>query len=503
MAKTQFNETGTQGLEIIQGYIYEAYNTKLMWPTCYDDYNRIRRSDPEMAMVRNGFTTMSRMVTLDCESPDDANDDEKAYQEFCRQVLDDIIGGPAALLEAIVNYVPFLGWAWWSVVPGLRRENWSKDGWRSKYNDGLIGIRKLAWRDHSSFYKWDIDTDTAALRGMIQRDPPRPAIGLPLGESLHLTFGDPYNPEGLALLEAIWRLERIKCGYEIVHGIGSEHAAGYLDVTATKKLKADDHTNIQKAARHILSAQEGNYAAWPEGVTGAVKDIPFSAAGDILEAIRYYGIMKLQVFAMEFTSVATTAGTGAYAARSDSREGAIDSFNGMLQGFAQQIDNQIGKRLYEWNKEAFPGVVNRPRIVATPVEKTIALDQLGSFLQAISPIVPMDDDDLIAIRRKSRFLPETLPETDEVEGEPSAPIDDQTEETAANAVDDADNAELARRPFAVSDDEQATTSTHEWDITEGDINRAVRKFGNWAKQNDPELWGLMNAEIREDENGET
>jgi len=488
----KFGETGTQGLEEYDGFISEAYNTKLFWPGCYDDYNRIRRSDPEITLARQGFITMARQVTLDVELHDDANDAERKYQDFLREVLDDIDGGPGELLEAAVSYVPFLGWAWWNAVPGLRRAEWRPPGgddWRSKYNDNRIGIRRFGWRDHSSFHKWDMDK-RGRVRGLVQIDGDRKKTTIPARESLHLTFGDPYNPEGMALLEAIWRLERIKYGLEIIQGIGYEHAAGHLSVTADRKLGDGDETAIARAARNILTAQEGNYATWPAGFTGEVKDIPFAAGASILEAIRYYGILKLQVFFMQFISVATTAGTGAYSAHSDSREAGIDAFNGMMKGFAKQIENQIGGRIWEWNKGAFPGVVNRPRIVVTAVEKTIPLETLGAFMQAISAIVPLDDDDLIAVRRKSQFLPETLAD----DGAPK-PEPDSDPDPAGDDPDDDPLGEFASRPVVLGPDEHPTNVTFDAAITPEDIEGAFRRFGSWAKEEDPLLWGLLNAKI--------
>jgi hypothetical protein len=87
-------------------------------------------------------------------------------------------------------------------------------------------------------------------------------------------------------------MERIKYGLEVVQGIGFEHAAGYLNVTAEKTLTDSDKANIKAAARAIMTAQEGNYAAWPQGITGELTDVNFQAAAALLEAIRYYGLLK-------------------------------------------------------------------------------------------------------------------------------------------------------------------------------------------------------------------
>jgi hypothetical protein len=250
---------------------------------------------------------------------------------------------------------------------------------------------------------------------------------------LHLTFGDPVNPEGLSPLEAVWRLERLKAGFETVMGLGYEHAAGYAKFQTAAALAPEDKAAIAQAARAIMTPQKGNYIMLPGHVSADIMDGNFASAGTLLEVVRYYGLLKLQVFAMQWASVATTAGAGALAAHSDSSEMSMMIYNAMWEGFAHQIDQQLGRRLFEHPlvKAAFPGMTRRPRLVALPVEKGIPLNLLSQFVAQIAPIVPMDADDFIAIRRKSGFLPESLPEIDkvqEVEAEPD------TEPEAENDV---------------------------------------------------------------------
>jgi hypothetical protein len=39
-------------------------------------------------------------------------------------VTDDLDGGAGSFLETVVNQVPFMGWGWFDVVPGLRSKKW-------------------------------------------------------------------------------------------------------------------------------------------------------------------------------------------------------------------------------------------------------------------------------------------------------------------------------------------------------------------------------------------
>ena len=469
---TKFDELGVSGLKEFSGYVEEAYSRELRWPTVSPLYGRMRRSDPEVSVVRNVFTSLARSLTLRWELPDNPTDGDKAAQEFAETIFDDVEGGKSTFLETLTSNVPFLGWGWWEVLPGYRNPGWrppNGDTWRSSYDDNRIGIRRLAWRDTSSFYKWEFE-DNGKLAGMWQWAHPKPMTMLPLDRSLHLTFGDAHNPEGLSPLEAVWRLERIKYGLEVVQGIGFEHAAGYLSVTANNTLTPADKIAIRDAARSIMSAQEGNYAAWPNGVTGELKDVPFAAAASILEAIKYFGILKLMIFNMQWVALSSVSGVGSNAAMQDSSSMFITTYNAMMAGFASQINDQIGKRLFQWND--FPGMTKRPVLKIDPINK-LALSELAAILGPLKAVMEFGDDDLIAIRKQTGFLPETLPDIEN---------DSEPEDTTTDQVQTPEDG--APETDAVQDDaEDAAEDTAE--NTAQTVMQSLIKWRQWARTNKP------------------
>jgi hypothetical protein len=432
-------EIGTMGLNASMGYVQEAYHADLQWPQVQPLYSRLRRSDPEVTTVRNVFQAMARAVKLQFVLGDDPTDDEKKAQEFGESVLEDMEGGADGFLSTLVSQVPFMGFGWWEVVPGLRKSNWvppdEDDEWRSDYNDGMIGIRRLGWRDHSSFSRWDLNENTGKLKGMWQRDLPNPEKLIPLNRSVHVAFGDTHNPEGLSPLEAIWRLERIKFGLEIVQGIGFEHSAGYLSVKADKKLTNEDKNGIRAAALAITTAQEGNYATWPAGVNGELVDASFSAAPSILEAIKHFSVVKLMVFNMQWAALSTITGVGSNAAMTDSSQMFITVFNAMMDGMVAQIDQQLGRRLFWLNADRFPGMIKRPRLTCTAIEKQIALSDLATILDSLSWMA-FSEDDLKEIRRATGILHPNIPAAEDIvrpgttAQAPAAPAPAATEPTA-------------------------------------------------------------------------
>lgn len=411
----QAEEIGSTGLKAYSGFVNEAYNSSLFWPGVAPLYARIRTSMPEIVMVTRAFTAWGRNISPIVELPEDPSDDDKRYQDFIYSDFENMEGGFGELIETMVSRVPFDGWFWWDAVPALRDPDWRppdpEDDWQSEADDGLIGLRRLSPRDPTSFQRWEFNSKKR-MTAMWQQDFPSPAVKLPLSHALHMTFGDPNNPEGNSPLQAVWRLERIKYGLEVIQGIGFEHAAGHLSVKRTEQgtISDDDRANIKAAARAILTAQEGNYAVWPFGYEGQVMDIDFAAASSILEAIKHYSILALSVYMMQTIALNTMTNTGALASQVDTTNLAVFTFNSMMDGFAQQYDAQIGRRLYGWNRDQFPGLTRRPKIKFTHVENNIALDTLSGFLSGIREIVPLGEDDIKAIRKRSGFLPENSPE---------------------------------------------------------------------------------------------
>jgi len=115
----------------------------------------------------------------------------------------------------------------------------------------------------------------------------------------------------------------------------------------------------------------------------------------------------------------------------------------LLEGFFKQVNDQLGKHIFNHPlvRQRFPGMTDRPTLGITPIEKSIPLNELSQFASQLYPIMPFGDDDIIAIRRKSEFLPETLPKADDVQPtpetavspEPTEPEPDMTPEEAENA----------------------------------------------------------------------
>jgi hypothetical protein len=499
--KSIFQEMGVEGLDRFSGYVQEAFTEKLYWPTVYPIYERLRRSDPEVTIARNIMSMFSSSIGQEWVFDfDDPSTEEEQFKDFCEEVTDDF--DFANFKETMVNQVPFMGWGVWEIVAGKRELGWvaPADDWESKYSDGKIGIRRLGWRSQGTLHSWDFD-DHMRVAGMYQDDLNMPdTVLIPSDRSVHITFGDNSNPEGLALLETIYRLDRIKSGLEMVEVLGFEHAAGYVKFRVLQNLDPESKSKLRQAARILSSAKEGNYITEIiDKFEGGMIDTPFSAADAILEAIRYYSLLKLQIFNMQWVAIASTSGSGAHAAMSDASGMYIRTHNAMMEGFYRQAGKQIVKWL-RTNNPSYKSIIRTPYLTPTKVSKQIDLAGLSDFMSWFSEQFKLYADDAVELRKKVDFLPE-MPEgmqediddgsvvKDDPEPiQPNTPDpndvdpdeDDEPEIDPDDEEDDDDDENVSslayRRPVAVPPEELPIDISGEAIITETDISRAFRKM---------------------------
>jgi hypothetical protein len=186
-------------------------------------------------------------------------------------------------------------------------------------------------------------------------------------------------------------------------------------------------------------------------VEAEIKDVAFGAAGELATMIKYLGIVKLQLYNMGWAAMSTTSSHGSLAAVTDASSMYMLTFNAMMEGFADQMDDQIGRRLFEWNSGAFPGLSlrpyslravsrpgaatkpakrglsgmsQRPRLTITKVDKELDWGKFGQLLTSLNAVIKFGDDDIKAIRKITEFLPENLPPEDETKA-PPAPVNTQ------------------------------------------------------------------------------
>ena len=174
--------------------------------------NRGAQAYTEMAdndATIGGILFAIEMLMRQCEfhvepAGDSAKDKESA--EFVESCMNDMERTWADTLSEILSFMIY-GWSYHEIVYKRRLGKTNAPITRSKYEDGLIGWRKLPIRSQDTLEGWEYKDDTDDLIGMTQCAPPQyKRVMIPLEKALHFrTRSRKDNPEGRSILRTAYR----------------------------------------------------------------------------------------------------------------------------------------------------------------------------------------------------------------------------------------------------------------------------------------------------------
>lgn len=145
----------------------DEFLTELRGKRAIKKYREMRENDSTIGAVMYAVEQILRDVDMKVKPADDS-EAAKREAEFVESVLNDM---EHTLDDHISESLSFLsyGFAWFEVVykrrEGMGTQNPKK---RSKYNDGRIGVRKIASRAPWTVSRFDVDQKTGEILGMYQ-----------------------------------------------------------------------------------------------------------------------------------------------------------------------------------------------------------------------------------------------------------------------------------------------------------------------------------------------
>ncbi len=139
---------------------------------------------------------------------------------------------------------------------------------------------------------------------------------------------------------------------------------------------------------------------------------------------------------MQWVAMSTVSGVGSFSAMQDSSQMSITTFNAMMETFVDQFNEQYIAWLFKVNKDSFPNLSAKPKVIATKVRKNIDMDQLTSFLEFYADRFEVSEGDLLNIRTQTEILKEELPTEDMVVPVNKEASPDQDGEQEVDDLDD-------------------------------------------------------------------
>lgn len=398
---------------------YEEFLTELQGKRGVEAYSEMVDNDATVGAIMFAIEMLMRNVEFSVEPAGNKDIDRRAA-EFVEECMNDMERTWADTLSEILSFLTY-GWSYHEIVYKRRGGKSNSPVLNSKYNDGLIGWRKLPIRAQDTLYGWLYEDGSDDLQGMIQSPPPDYGqITIPLDKALHFrTRSKKDNPEGRSILRTSYRAYYFKKRIEEIEGYGIERdLAGFPVLYAPSSMAIWDTSDpeMQQAlarAESIVSsirrdAREG--LVLPGGEDGWKLELITSGSRRQFDtnAIidRYDKRIATSVLA-DFVMLGQQQ-VGSFALADSKTKIFALAIGAYLDVICEVFNNQGITRLIDINGDFFKGITDYPIMKHGDIESP-DLAQFSAFIKdMVGAGIVQPDEQLEEEVRRVGGLPEKL-----------------------------------------------------------------------------------------------
>lgn len=416
---SKFNEMGKTGLKRynMAGGIYEEFLPELRGSKGVEVYYEMSENDDVIGAILFAIEMLMRQAYFTVEPGGNSKKDEEAAG-FVQQCLDDMQVTWSDTLSDILTFLTY-GWSCHEIVYKVRKGNSKDRRLHSKYDDGLIGWRKLPIRSQDTLYEWRYDEDDELL-GMVQMAPPTyEPIFIPMDKMLHFrTKSRKDSPEGRSILRNAYRSWHFKKRMQEIEGIGVErNLAGFPVLKAPEGMEdlwnPDDEDMVRTLA--IAEAIVTNIkvdkkmgVVLPPGwdltlvTTGTGK-----SAGDTNMIIERYDSRIAATVMADFILLGHQQ-VGSFALASNKTNLFGVAMGAFLDVICDVFNNQAIPRLINVNGDHFKGITDYPKMIHSDIEGP-DLTTLSAFIKDMAGAgFLMPDEGIEDFLRRAANLPDRV-----------------------------------------------------------------------------------------------
>lgn len=411
-----FDEIGRVGQFKYAGIFYEEFLRELRGRRGCEVYKEMADNDDVIGSIMFAIEMLMRQVTWSIDTAGTSTVDKNAA-DFLESCMDDMQQTWSETISEALSFLTF-GWSYHEIVYKRRMGSKKDPQLNSKYDDGLIGWRKLPIRSQDTLYRWEYDEQTDDLTGLTQMAPPDFALRtIPIEKALHfVTKSRKANPEGRSILRNAYRDWYFKRRIQEIEGIGLERdLAGLPVLTADEDsdIWDDSDPDMAKKRSYGLNLVTRIRRDQEEGIllptgwklellsTGGRRQFDTNA---IIE--RYDSRIAMTVLA-DFVLLGHQQ-VGSFALSSDKTELFSIALGAYLDLICDTFNDQAIPRLIDLNGSTFEGITDYPKLTHGDVESP-DLTELGTFIQQMTGVgVLTPDENLEDYIRRAANLPEKL-----------------------------------------------------------------------------------------------
>lgn len=267
--RISLSEKGYTALKTYNGYIVESPTRAFRYPEMLRVVDEMRNC-PVVATALNAYKLLMNRVEWVVEAPLNATDEQKEKAKFIQSCMDDM---DDSWQNTVGNWFEFIEYGS-HISEKVFRRRLRKNG--SKFNDGLVGIKKLSPRSRSSIESWDFSPDGRELLGVEQsirymenralfsaQANERGLIYIPREKFLlFVCDGTLGNPEGNSLLKTVYLAYKqlTLLQDQILVGVAKD-VQGILKITIPPKYFDPNASDADKAVLASYNSIIANYNA--------------------------------------------------------------------------------------------------------------------------------------------------------------------------------------------------------------------------------------------------
>lgn len=412
--RVNYKQIGSTGLTRYGGVIYEEFIPELRWPRAGKVFKEMSDNDPVVGAILYLAEMLIRKSEWRVEPASDSAKDIDAA-EFVETCMHDMDMSWADTLSEILSMLTY-GFSFHEVVYKIRRGPKERNSkYRSKYNDGKIGWRRLPIRAQSSLLEWEFDEE-GDIKAFIQQAPPDfKIVRIPLEKGLLFrTRVIRDNPEGKSLLRNAYRPWYFKKRIEEIEGIGIERDLAGLPVLKPPEnidIWSDDDPNMpvlreraEELVRNIRRDSEEGLLL-PHGWEIELLTTGSSRQFDTNAIINRYD-NRIAITMLSDLILIGGEKTGSFAMAETKQSLLATALEAQIQNIADVFNNYAVPKLIHYNN--FTGLTDYPKITPSKIQepsikeialllRSMGLDisgdmELMNHLRRVADMPQMDDE---------------------------------------------------------------------------------------------------------------
>lgn len=381
-------ELGTVGLNRWGGYVFDEFLPVLRGTRGMKIYKEMSSNDPTIGAMLYAAKQLIRRVTWRVVAVSSSNADKEAA-DFLRSCMDDMSHPWSDFITEVLSMIPY-GWSLHEIVYKIRRGQSRDPRYRSKYNDGRIGWRKLPRRAQDTLQEW-VFGDDGGVSAMVQSAPPDyKQVIIPLEKALLFrTEPNLDNPEGRSLLRNAYRPWYFKKRIEEIEGIGIERdLAGLPVLTPPEDIDlwndADEEAKkLRTQAENLVTnirRDQSEGVVLPAGWDLKLLNTGSRRQFDTNAIINRYD-QRIAITVLADLVMLGADKVGSFALADVKKSMFVAGLEALLDSVTEVFNKYAVPRLFQLN--AFPGITDYPKIEHGEVE-SMSLSDLALFINALT-----------------------------------------------------------------------------------------------------------------------